>query len=166
MGASDRVTTSFADVDLEMTLYGGSPSTEFCVVQLAEAGFSYTVETPPFAEVRHRNKHLATPAVRNTGSGNVTGSVSAKIASFKGSTAASLKEVLEGSGLAASWSSTGNGDRKMKKLKAVFNDGDVSQTVNFAYCVFSNVQINSNGADGLATVTADFTDFEDFPAVT
>lgn len=165
MAGSDRDNVSFSQIDLELVLSDGAGTPATCDVDLAEANFSYTVEGAPFAEVRHNNKHLTTPAARKTGSGNVTGSITAKIASFKGSSNVTLKEALTLTGGAASWTSTGNGDKKMLKMVATVNDGSVSQTITFAYCIFSNVQVSQSGADGLWTVSADFTDLENAPTV-
>lgn len=165
MAASDRTTTTYSQIDLELQIRDGAGTPDTADVILAEANFSYTVEGAPYTEVRHNNKHLSTPAARKTGHGNVTGSFTGKIASFKGSSDVTLYEALTGTGGAASWTSTGNGDKKMTKLVATVNDSDVSQTITFAYCIFANVQVSQAGADGLWTVSADFTDLENAPTV-
>jgi hypothetical protein len=165
MSASDRVNTAFSLIDAEVQISDGAGTPDTCDLVLSSGTLTFTVEGAPYAEVKHNGKHLSTPAARKTGHGNVTGSISAKVASFKGSSDVTLYEVLTLTGGAASWTSTGNGDKKMVKIVVTINDGAVSQTITFAYCIFGNVQVNQNGEDGLVTVSADFTDLENAPTV-
>jgi len=166
MASSDRTDGAFSQIDGDVYIYGGSPSTESLQLKLVQGDVTHTVETEPYAEARNRNKHLSTPILRKTGDGNVTGSVSLLVSSFKGSTAASVYEVFTGTGLAASWSSTASGDKKAKKMEMTVNDGSLSQKLAFNYCVFTNVAVDPAGADGLYQVSADFTDHENAPTVT
>lgn len=165
MASSDRTDGAFSQIDGDVYVYGGSPATESLQLKLVVGDVNHVVEGDPYTEGKNRNKHLATPILRKTGDGNVTGSVSMLVSSFKGSTAASVYEVLTGTGLAASWSSTAYGDKKAKKMEMTVNDGSLSQKLTFNYCVFSNVQVDPAGADGLFQVSADFTDHESAPTV-
>lgn len=165
MAGSDRTDGVFSQIDGDVYIYGGAPATESCQLKVVQGDVNYTIEGDQHTEARSRNKHLSTPILRKTGDGNVTGSFSCLIHSFKGSSAATLYEVLTGTGLAASWSSTAYGDKKARKLVMTVNDGSLSQVTTFNYCVFSNVAIDPAGADGLWQVSADFTDYESAPTV-
>ena len=165
MAGSDRTNGAFSQIDGDVYIYGGTPASEYAQLTIVEGDLNFTAEGDQYAEARNRNKHLAVPILRKTGDGNVTGSFSCKVHSFKGSTAASIYEILTGTGLAATWTSTAYGDRKTRKIEMTVNDGSLSQKLTFAYCVFSNVQVDPAGADGLFMVSADFTDHESAPTV-
>lgn len=168
MSASDS-TTSFSKIDCSCVLSdGGSNSV---TVGLVQADPAWTVEGAKYVEARVRDTHAATPVLRKTGDGNVTGSITALVATLRAATSSvpSLYEILTGTGAAASWATTAAGDRKTLRMALTLNASGASgatQTVTFNYCVFSNVKIDPAGADGLCSISADFVDHENVPTIT
>lgn len=165
MSASDS-TTSFSMIDVSMSLYDGGSNS--LAVGLIQSDAKWTIEGEQHTEARVRNKHASTPVIRKTGDGNVTGSLTALVASMKGSAAVTLYEWLTFTGSAAGYTTTAAGDKKALRMVLTGTNpssGGATQTVTFAYCVFSNVAIDPAGADGLWTLSADFVDYENTPVV-
>jgi hypothetical protein len=104
--------------------------------------------------------------VRITGDGNVTASATLGVNSFYGSTSVTPYEVLTLTGGAASWTTTGTGDKKMLRHTIVFtNPSGASQTVVFNYGIAMNIAIDPAGNDGLMSLSFDLTDLENAPTV-
>lgn len=168
MSTSDS-TVTYSQIDISLALLdGGSNSV---TVGLVQADISWTIEGAPYTEARVRNQHAATPVVRKTGDGNVTGSLSALVSTFRAATATSpsLYEILTHTGSAASWATTAAGDRKTLKAQMTLNAssaGGASQRVDFNYMIFSNVKVDPAGAEGLCMISADFIDLENAPTIT
>lgn len=164
MAASDSsLPVSVIDIASMTLTDGGSNS---LTLGLVPGGtFEYTVETPPYVEVMHQMQHVSGgPVLRKTGSGNVTGKLTSYVTSMYGSSNETPYEVFTRTGTAASWGTTGTGDKSATRLAVVnTTPGGASQTTTFAYCVFTNVAISYQ--DGIMIVTADFTDHENAPTV-
>lgn len=161
MATSDSV-VAFSGIDGSMTI-AGAGSSQSITVTLVQTDAGWTEEGTPFVEARTRNQHQSTPVLRATGSGNCTGSINALVATVAGVTGASLYEVLTLKGLAASWTTTAAGDKKALRVVLTANAsaaGGATQTMTMNYCVFSNVKVDPNGADGLWMISADFIDHE------
>jgi hypothetical protein len=164
MAASDT-TVPFSIIDGACTVADGGANS--ITLGLVQAEVKYKIENPSWTEARSRNKHLSTPTARKTGDGNVTGSLTLLVASFYGSAAATPYEVFTGTGGAAAWATNGAGDKQLLKLTLTgTNTTGATQTILFAYCAFSNVDIDPQGGDGLYTLTCEFTDLENAPTVT
>lgn len=165
MAGSDS-TTSFSRVDCTATVYDGGGNS--LVLGLVQADAKWTIEGAPYTEARVRNKHASTPVLRKTGDGNVTGSMTLLIASFFGSSAVTPYEALTLTGGAAAWTTTAAGDKKAIRLVLAASAtaaGGASQSVTFAYIVPMNIQVDPAGADGLFSMSFDFTDHENEPVV-
>ena len=168
MAASDSV-IAFSQIDDTVTLLDGAGAS--LLLLLLQAHGSYTVEEAPYTEVKPRNKHQSGggPVLRNTGEGVCSGSMTLYIATFKGSAATSPYEMLTFTGLAASNTSTGRGDRKQLKMRIDIDASAASgatQRLDFNYCAFKNIVYNPEGADGVATLSFDWTDHEARPTIT
>jgi hypothetical protein len=160
MAASDS-TVDFSGIDATLVISDGSGNS--ITVSLVQADGGWTIEGDTYTEGRTRNLHRSTPVLRRTGSGNITGSVSANIASFRGSTAATLYEVLRFAGLASSWTTTAAGDKKALRFVWTYNAssaGGATQTVTHNYCVPMNVKFDPVGSDGLGMISFDWTNHE------
>jgi hypothetical protein len=166
MAASDSA-VPFSQIDGTLTASdGASASLEFDFVQ---SDIEWTVEGAPYTEAKVRNKHKATPVLRKTGDGNVTGSASLLVTSLRGSTDETPYEFLTQTGGSASITTRAAGDRKAIKLAFTVNAsaaGGASQLVEFNYSVCQNVKVSPSGSDGLFLLTFDFTDHESAPTVT
>ena len=163
MSASDSV-VDFSGIDLSLTIYDGSGNS--LAIEHMQADGGWTTEGDTYTEGRTRGLHRATPVLRRTGSGNVTGSISVNVSSFKGSTAAKPVDVLHFSGLASGWTTTGAGDKKALRYVWTFNAsaaGGATQTVTMAACVAMNIKFDPVGSDGLGMLSWDWTDHESVP---
>jgi len=160
MAASDSV-VDFSQIDLSLVISDGSGNT--LTVGLIQADGGWTIEGDTYTEGRTRGLHRSTPVVRRTGSGNVTGNVAANVATFRGSTAVTLYDVLRFAGLASSWTTTSAGDRKTLRLVWTLNasaGGGATQTATFNYCVIENIVFDPAGSEGLGRISFDWTDLE------
>lgn len=166
MSASDSA-IPFSIIDGTLTASDGSTSS--LVIAFVQTEINWTEERAPVTEARTRNKHASTPVIRKTGDGNISGSFVALVSSFKGSADETAYEVLTGTGTASGWVTTAAGDGKTIRLTFAGvnpSTGGASQTVAFNYCYMSNVKVEPGAADGLTTISADFTDYETSPTVT
>lgn len=165
MAASDS-TTSFSQIDCTATVYDGGGNS--LVLGLVQGDAKWTIEGEPYTEAKVRNKHASTPVLRKTGDGNVTGSMTLLVASFVGSAAVTPYEAITLTGGASGWTTTAAGDKKAIRLvlaPSATAAGGASQSVTFAYLVPTNIQIDPAGADGLFSMSFDFTDHENAPVV-
>lgn len=165
MSASDSQ-IPFSIIDGALVLSDGGANS--LTVAFIQTEINWTEERAPVTEARTRNKHASTPVLRKTGDGNCTGSFMALVSSLYGSADETVYEVLTGKGTAAGWTTTAAGDAKT--IRATFtgtnpSTGGATQSVAFNYCYFANVKIEPGGADGLTTISADFTDYETTPTV-
>lgn len=164
MAASDTgVPFSIIDGALVAT-DGAAASYTFDLVQ---AEVVWTVEREKWTEAMSRQKHLSTPTARKVGDGRVTGSMTLLVSSMKGSANETAYEVLTLTGTASTWVTTGAGDMKMIKLTLTgTNTTGATQSVAFNYAITSNVKIDPQGAEGLWSISFDFTDLENTPTIT
>lgn len=162
MAASDS-TVVFSQIDGSFVVSdGGANTLTFIFMQ---SDIEWTIETAPYTEARERNKHRATPVLRKTGDGNVTGSGSLLVASFLGSADETPYDVLTLTGTASAWATRAAGDKIALRgvLTVTGGGGGATQTVTFAYMVFTNVKVSPSGGDGLFMLTFDFVDHENYP---
>lgn len=162
MAASDS-TIVFSGIDDTIVLSDGTGTPQTITMFGVTGNLTYTMPLETVAEMRIRDQHQSTPVVRKTGDGNVTGSIKAHITSFKGSSTKTLVDVMLGN---ASWLTVGAGDGRLMKMVVTYNAsgaGGASQTVTFAYVRWSNVNVSYDS--GLLSLSADFTDFENAPAI-
>ena len=165
MSASDSV-IPLSLIDGSLLLASGG--TESVTVPFIQTEWNWTEETAPWTEAKTRALHHSTPVARKVGAGSITGSLMALVATLKGSTAASLYEWLTFTGSASGYTGTALGDKKALRATLTGNAsaaGGATQSYIFAYCIFSNVKIEPGGADGLWTISADFTDMEESPTI-
>jgi len=168
MSASDSV-IPFSKIDWTLVLSDGGSNS--ITVGLMQTDISWTAEGAKYVEARVRDMHSATPVIRKTGDGNVTGSLMALVATLRSSSssAPSLYEVMTGTGAASSWATTAAGDRKTIRAALSGNAsgaGGATQTVTFNYCIFANVKCDPAGGEGLMSISAEFTDHENAPTIT
>lgn len=165
MASSDlAVPLSLTDVT-SVTLTNGSRSVTMTFDQTA---VEWKEEGEKFVEARTRDKHESTPITRKTGDGNCTFSAKFLVTGFRGSTAATPYEILTFTGLCASDTTIGVGDRKQIRVAMPFSAsgaGGVTQTATFNYCVVSNVSVSPTGADGLFLCSFDAVDHENRPTL-
>lgn len=128
-------------------------------VLLQQGGITWTEPGKLIAEPRNRGTRPAAPIILETDDQNVTGSISALVTSYLGDSALTLKEWFN---MDASLTSTSSGGATTVTMTVTCNDG-VSQVLTFALTRFSNVQIDTNGQDGMTLITADFTSLIDAP---
>lgn len=156
---------AFSLVDGRATVDDGAGNS--LELDLVDGEVNWTEEGAPYTEARHRNRHKSRPILRKTGDGNVKGSLSCTIQSFRGSTGITPYEVFNRTGMGASWQNTAIGDKKASRLRleldATAAQG-AAQTVTFNYAVFENVKCDASG-DGLWKLSADFTDYENAPEI-
>lgn len=163
--ASSDTTVPFSVIDGALVITDGAAATH--TVPLLRADFPFTIEGRKVTEVRVRELHMATPTVRITGDGNVTGTLTALLATAKGSADETLYEIGTYTGSPASWTTTGAGDAKLFRMTLTgTNSTGATQSWAFNYCRFSNVKVTPGGEDGLWTLSLDFVDFENVPTVT
>lgn len=165
--ASSDSTIAFSLTDGTVTASDGGANS--LILTLVQTEINFTIEREPVTEARSRNKHLSTPVLRKTGDGNISGSMVLLVSSFKGSADETTYEVLTMSGTASGWTTTAAGDGKTIRLTfAAVNPstGGASQTIAFNYCYCSNVKVEPGAADGLTSISFDFTDYENYPTVT
>lgn len=157
----------FSKIDgLLRVINGAGLSLEIIFVQ---SDLDWKEEGAPYTEAKTRNKHQATPILRKTGDGNVTGSAKLLVTSFRGATVVTPYEVLTDTGLASAYTSTAAGDRKAKKLEFYVDASaaaGASQTVAFNFAVVTNVSVSPGGEDGLFGLSFDFVDHEERPTIT
>lgn len=162
MSASDSA-IPFSTIDIASIVISDGGSNSKTLALAPGSTLTWAVETPPYVEVRHQNKHTSgAPTVRKTGDSNVTGKISAYVSTFYGSADESIYEVLNGTGTASGWSSTGTGDKPLKRMVVTYTaPSGASQTMTFAYCAFTNIACDWQ--DDILMLTADFTDHENSP---
>jgi hypothetical protein len=118
-----------------------------------------------------RSEHTKpSPTLRLTGDTSVTGSLEIHVSSFKGSTDKTPYEVMTG---AAGWTNTASGDVPTVGMSINYDASSAqvggggaagaSQTCTFAFVHFSKIDIAY--ADGLLSIKAEFTDFENAPTI-
>jgi hypothetical protein len=163
MAASDA-SIPISQIDIaSIVISDGSNS---LTVSLAPAStLEWTEETTPYVEVMHQGKHVAGgPVLRQTGDSNCTGKLVAYVTSYLGASNETPYEVMTRKGTAASWGTTGVGDKKSSRMVVTETaPSGASQTITFNYVVFTNVQVGYE--NGIRIVTADFTDHENTPTV-
>ncbi|MFA9272132.1 MAG: hypothetical protein ACEQSX_15530 [Baekduiaceae bacterium] len=160
MAASDS-TVVFSGIDDSIVLSDGTGTPQTLTMFGVTGNLTFTLPLETVAEMRIRDLHHSTVTVRKTGDGNVTGSIKAHVSSYKGSSTKTLYEVMTGN---ASWLTVGAGDGRLMKMVCTYNAtgaGGASQTMTFAYVRWSNVNISYD--NGLLSLSADFTDFENQP---
>lgn len=163
MAASDSP-ISFADTDCRVYIEDGAANSIEITPRLGSITWAETA--PPSTEVMHRGKHQSTPVIRTTGSANVTGSFRMSAGTFRGSTAATPREALLGTGLGSSWTNTANGDTITRKIRVTVTNpstGGATQTITFAYVRCDECAIDMGGEDGTIALDFSFTDFENVP---
>lgn len=163
MSASDSAIPVSAIDIASIVLTDGSNSLTLALAP--KSTLEWTEETPPYVEVMHQGKHVSgAPVLRKTGDSNVTGKIVAYVTSYLGSSNETPYEVFTGKGTAASWATTGTGDKKSVRMVVTETvPSGASQTITFGYCVFTNVAVSWQ--DDIRVVTADFTDHENTPTV-
>lgn len=157
----------FSQIDLRVYLEDGAGNS--IELELVQNDPEITVEGKPWSEARSRNQHASgTPIGRETGDGNITGSMTMLLKSFLGDTEVTPKEALTRTGNAAAWTSTMRGMYaiQIRIVADASASGGATQTTTYRYCVCRNVKWNFGGANGLATLSFDFTDLENEPQIT
>lgn len=120
------------------------------------------------SEARDRNRHKSTPVLTEAEDGNISISLSGKITSYLGSSNAHLYEVLTGTGQAASWTPTANGNAHSFRLIYTSLSSAAAggnQTLTFNYCHCESQSINLNGDGGHEMLDASITDYENDPTI-
>jgi hypothetical protein len=138
---------------------GGTPLETTCYLKQGELTFSAPGRA--YVETREAGRHLATPVTSETEDGNVTGSLTMTITSFKGSSSVHPYEVFTNN---ASYVTVGAGSKVQLKLEVTCtaDDDSTTQVATFAYCVFT-VESVSFPTDGTCQMTVNFVDHENAP---
>lgn len=155
--------STYSQIDGTLVIGDGTNS---LTADFVQSDISWTEEGSSYTEAKSRNKHKTTPVLRKTAEGNITGSLSLLITSFRGNTAITPYEVFTRTGLGASWGNTAVGDKKASRLALTLDNTAASggaQTATFGFVVFTSVKVDPAGGDGLYLLTADFTDHEEAP---
>lgn len=169
MADLDNSTIPFKHDVIAITFNDGtSPSANTLAVYLIQGTVTWSEPGRTKVEARDRNRHQGTPVVVETDDGNVTGSITLLCTSWKGSSNTHPYEFMTFTGTASSFASTGAGGANLIEMVLTTNstaDGGGSQTVTFAHCDFSDISVDTGGTDGLCTITANFTDYENRPTM-
>ena len=163
MAALDNSTTPFKVALTTIVVSdGGSNSLTLCLEQGSSITWSETGRT--VAEAQVRGRHQTTPVLLETTDGNVTGSVTLLVSSWKGSSNVHPYEAMTLTGNAAAWATTAIGSGRTLKWLVTTNstvDEGGSQAATFAYVHSDSIEVGEQ--EGLYSMTVSFTDFENRP---
>ena len=161
----------FAGATLVISDGAGSPAS--VTVTFKQGTISWTETGRTYTEAREAGRHASVsgkPVLIETDDTDVTGSFTALVTSFKGSSNTHPYEALTFSGNASAWTSTAGGSKTAIKLVlTVDSSGEDStggsQTVTFAYAVPTEVSVDAACGDGLFQLSCSFTDHENRPTL-
>jgi len=169
MAALDAV-VPFKNSNGTLNLYEGSGSPASLTLTFRQGTLSYSETGRAYVEAMEAGRHIsAAPVLIETDDGNVTGSFTLLVTSFKGSSAVTPYEFLTHTSGASSYTTTAKGSKPAIKLVFIVDStGEAggaggSQTLTFAYAVINSIDLDSGGADGLFQMSVSFTDHENRP---
>lgn len=168
MSSSDS-SIVFSQIDEAVTLTDNGSNS--LVISVAKGTLTWSRAAKPVTEMMIRNKHTPTlPTLRVTGDTKITGSIELHGCSFKGNAAKTPYEVMTGN---ASWVNTASGDVQTLAMVAAYDASaakvggggttGASQTLTFGFVHFDKVDVSF--ADGILSIKADFTDYENDPTI-
>ena len=171
MASLDAV-VPFKNASGTLTLYDGTGSPNTLVITFRQGTLSYTETGRAYVEAMEAGRHVsAAPVLVETDDGNVTGSFTILVTSFKGSSAVTPYEFLTFTNGASSYLTTAKGSKPaLKIIFGVDSTGEAggsggAQTITFAYACITSVDLDSGGSDGLFSMSVSFTDHENRPTV-
>jgi len=144
-----------------VVLTDGTPNS--LTLNLKQGQVTYSITDRAYTEALETGRHESTPVLVETDDGNVTGQFSFLLTSYVGATVQPHEMMLFRNG-ASAYTTTAAGSKKALKMVVTNNstiDSGGSQSVTFAYCVFTDVSVGEQ--DGLLLVTGSFTDHENKP---
>lgn len=161
MASLDSTNNVFRYAVTTVTIKDGTGTPQTITCYLKQGSLTYSAPGRAWVEAREAGRHLATPVASETEDGNVTGSLSMLITSFKGNVNKHPYEVFTG---AAGFVTVGAGSKTQLEMEvaATADDGSTVQTGTFANCIFT-VESVEFPTDGQCLMTVNFTDLENAP---
>tara|TARA_R110000824_G_scaffold78962_10_gene199085 strand:+ start:1162 stop:1680 length:519 start_codon:yes stop_codon:yes gene_type:complete len=161
----------FKNTNGVLTLIDGTGTPNTLAITFRQGTISYSETGRAYVEAMEAGRHIAAaPVLVDTDDGNVTGSFSMLVTSFRGSSAVTPYEFLTFTLGAAAFTTTAKGSKPAIKMTFVVDStGEAggsggSQTITFNYAVINSVDLDSGGADGLFQMSVSFTDHENHPS--